>query len=153
MEKRARSTKKQSRFITVLFGYWVPVFVWMGIIFFLSSRHSVSVSEEYFINFLFFKTLHLIEYAVLYTLILRASYQASDDRQKRNVYLRAYLITVLYAVTDEFHQSFVPSRTAKPRDVIIDAIGAGIVWYYLSVQLPRAPKILKNWVKRSGLPY
>jgi len=125
----------------------------MAIIFFLSSRHSVSVSEEYFINFLFFKSLHIIEYAVLYTLVVRAAYRTSDVRQKKSVSLCAYLITVLYAVSDELHQSFVPSRTPQPRDVIIDAIGAGFVWYYLSVQLPKAPKRLKQWAKQLAIPY
>lgn len=153
MENRARTIKKKQGFVSIFAGYWLPVFLWMGIIFFLSSRHSVSVSEEYFINFLFFKSLHLIEYAVLYTLMLRAAYRNSSERQKKSAYLRAYIITVLYAATDELHQAFVPSRTPKPRDVIIDAIGAGIVWYYLSVQLPRAPKLLKHWARRLAVPY
>lgn len=36
----------------------------------------------------------------------------------------AFLATVLYAVTDEFHQSFVPGRSCELRDVLIDSSGA-----------------------------
>lgn len=131
---------------------WAPVIVWMSVIFFFSSRHSVSVSSEYIWNFVFFKTLHVIEYAVLFILATRAVYQTRWTSIVDSVYARAYLITVLYAITDELHQYFVPSRTPQPRDVIIDAIGAGLVWIYLSTQLPKAPRILKYWVNRLGMP-
>ena len=35
------------------------------------------------------------------------------------------MIAILYAITDEIHQSFVPGRTALLSDVVIDSIGAG----------------------------
>ena len=115
----------------------------MTVIFFFSSRHSVSVSPEYWLNFLFFKTLHLIEYAVLFTLLSRATQS----------HLKAFIVTVLYAMTDELHQQFVPSREGKPRDVIIDAIGAGLTWYYLVKLLPKAPKVLKDLVRNLDVPF
>jgi VanZ family protein len=40
--------------------------------------------------------------------------------------LLAWLAAAIFAVTDEFHQSFVPSRTASPVDVMIDSCGAMI---------------------------
>jgi VanZ family protein len=42
------------------------------------------------------------------------------------LFLLAWLAAAIFAVTDEFHQSFVPSRTASPIDVMIDICGAMI---------------------------
>jgi len=124
----------------------------MGVIFFLSARHSVTVSPEYFLNFVFFKTLHVIEYAMLFVLTFRASSHAGAGLHK-TAYMRAYIITVLYAMTDELHQQFVPSRQGAVRDVIIDAIGAGLAWYFLLKQLPKAPETLRSWAKRLAIPF
>ena len=38
----------------------------------------------------------------------------------------AIVVALAYAVSDEWHQSFVPGRTATPVDVAIDAIGIGL---------------------------
>jgi len=124
----------------------------MATIFFLSSRHSVTVSPEYLLNFLFFKTLHLIEYAVLFTLSARAFQQSFGSRDKTRAYKTAFIVTILYAMTDELHQQFIPSREGRPRDVIIDGIGAGLIWFYLSKLLPKAPKRLKHWARSLDIP-
>lgn len=123
--------------------------LWMMVIFLLSSRQRITVSETYVWNFLFFKTLHVMEYAALFTLCVRGR-RLSGSKDKK-VFLHAFLITVLYAMTDEIHQRFVPTREGTVRDVIIDGIGASIIWYYLSIQLPKAPKKLKHWVRSLGL--
>ncbi len=126
----------------IIFLYWAPVVAWMAIIFFLSGRQSVMVSTEYLLNFLFFKTLHLIEYAALFVLLVRAT----------GSYPNAFIVTVLYAISDEIHQQFVPTREGKVRDVIIDAAGAGLIWYYLVKLLPKAPEKLKTWARRWDIP-
>ena len=133
--------------------WWGPVFLWMGIIFFLSTRHSVTVSPEYVWNFLFFKSLHLMEYAVLFTLTARALWRQNTKGDKAVALRNAFIVTILYAITDEMHQQFVPSREGRPRDVIIDGIGAGLIWYYLLKLLPKAPPKLRNWAKHSGIPF
>jgi VanZ family protein len=124
-------------------GLWLPVLAWMAIIFLLSSRQRLSVSETYAINFLFFKTLHVIEYAVLFLLSYRACKYGS--RMKPGYYgLVAFSITILYAMTDEVHQLFVPTREGHIRDVIIDGIGASLAWIFLLYILPRLPKQLRH---------
>ncbi len=70
------------------------------------------------------KAAHLCEYALLAGLIwlLMRAY----GRERRWL---AVLLAVLYAVTDEVHQAFVPGRTGLARDVLIDAVGAALgVW-------------------------
>jgi VanZ family protein len=46
---------------------------------------------------------------------------------KERLFWLPLLLAVLYAATDEFHQSFVPGRHPSPVDVGIDAIGSSIV--------------------------
>lgn len=116
---------------------WLPAIVWMIVIFLLSSRQSVSVSPDYWLNFLFFKTLHVFEYAILFVLYYRAWHH----------FWFAFVLTIAYAVTDEVHQTMVPTREGKVRDVIIDGIGAGVAWISIVTLLPKAPKKLKKWVK------
>lgn len=119
--------------ITDFIVFWIPTLFWMGVIFYFSSRPRVSVSEKYLINFLFFKTLHIIEYAVLYFLLFRSF-------KKRFFY--AFLFSLLYAATDEIHQMFVPTREGKIRDVLIDAIGIGVMYIYIKNNLSMLKRFL-----------
>ncbi len=129
---------------------WGPVVVWMAIIFSFSNRQRITVSPEYILNFLFFKSLHILEYAALYILNVRAL-RMSQKKPSSAVFSRALIIVLLYAASDELHQTFVPTREGAVRDVIIDGIGASIVWYFLSKQLPKAHKKLKSLAKALDL--
>ncbi|MBI4062485.1 VanZ family protein [Candidatus Gottesmanbacteria bacterium] len=117
---------------------WLPVVLWMGLIFVFSSRESVTVDERFIINFLFFKTLHILEYAILYVLCFRATRNARAS----------FLLTIAYAVSDELHQTLVPTREGRVRDVIIDGVGAAISWIFLTRLLPKAPAKLRQWGRR-----
>jgi len=154
MEKSNKVTPgfgKQSPF-TFLAVYWGPVIIWMMTIFLLSSQKSVTVSPDYWLNFAFFKMLHVIEYSVLFTLNYRA-FAASVPGNKPMWGPVAFLGILLYAVSDETHQLFVATRSGAVRDVIIDASGALCIWYFLSVQLPKAPGKLKDWAKNWDIPW
>ena len=129
---------------------WGPVLIWMSVVFLLSTRQSMAVSDEYVWNFLFFKSLHLIEYAILFLLYIRAIHLTVVIKPIH--YFIAFLLTVLYAATDELHQMFVSTREGTVRDVIIDSVGALTVWIFLYKALPKAPKKLKKLVKYLGLP-
>ncbi len=116
---------------------WGPVVIWMALIFILSGHGSVSVSQDYWRNFLFFKTLHILEYAFLYILTFRAT--------KHHV--TSCIIVILYAVSDEIHQLFVPSREGRVRDVIIDTLGAVLAWISITKLVPKSPKKLRMWAR------
>lgn len=62
--------KRHPLFRTILLV--LPAILWMTLIFYLSSRQRVAVSNTYIINFMFFKFLHVTEYSILYTLVYRA---------------------------------------------------------------------------------
>ena len=98
-----------------LLSRWLPVLVWAGVIFALSSIPSLSSGLGSW-DLVLRKLAHATEYAILAVLLWRAL-----GRE-----LLAFALAVLYAVTDEVHQTFVAGRHGSPRDVVIDAIGAAL---------------------------
>ncbi len=70
------------------------------------------------------KSLHGLAYLGLAILVLRALVGGLPKRIGIRVAVSAFLITVLYAATDEVHQMFVPGRTADVFDFLADAGGA-----------------------------
>ena len=127
--------------------YWVPTLAWMGLIFYFSSRMRVQVSDVFAVQFLIFKTLHVIEYGTLYTLTYR-SLKNTTLIEGWQVRYHAFMIALLYGMSDEIHQVFVPTREGHIRDVIIDGLGITIAFFYLWKYLPQAPKKLKNLAKK-----
>ena len=109
--------KKYSLPATVF--HFLPTLLWMAFIFFLSSRQTAGITGTRTQRFLFFKSLHLLEYALLFLLSLN-SFTHTGIRSKR---LAALLLSFAYAFSDEFHQRFVPGRQAKLSDVLIDLFG------------------------------
>ena len=97
---------------------WLPPLAWMAVIFAFSTRHGGGhlPAAEVVLR----KLAHVTEYFVLAALLLRAL-RRSGVAVAMPVAIAAALA---YAAGDEWHQSFVPGRTATPRDVAID--GAGI---------------------------
>jgi len=71
------------------------------------------------------KTAHLTEYFILSVFLLHALRSGRRGWQLRWA-LWAIVIAAGYASLDEFHQSFVPSRTASPWDALLDTAGASI---------------------------
>ena len=98
-------------------GRWVLVAVWMGAIFWFSAQPQAALDfgQPEFLG----KAAHVTEYAVLGWLVQRA-------RGDRRAWWQSWLIVILYAATDEFHQSFTPGRTPRVTDVMIDAVGAAM---------------------------
>ncbi|KXK11579.1 MAG: VanZ like family protein [Microgenomates bacterium OLB23] len=102
--------------------YWLPALSCMLLIFHLSSQPRFTATGEPIEDFLIFKMLHMIEYGVLATLIFYALYNTVAQKLTRTIRWSAVL-AVLYAVSDELHQVYVPTRSGTIRDVLIDAVG------------------------------
>ena len=134
--------------------YWLPLLVWMALIFGASAdaqsaEHTsrilgpllrwlwpdISAGKIEFARTLVRKSAHLTEFAVLAWLWWRA-WRKPVRRDPRPWSWRAarlaLMCVTLYASSDEFHQSFVPNRTASLRDVCLDtaggAAGLGLLW-------------------------
>ena len=84
-----------------------------------------NLSEERLavIHFLARKAAHFTEYAVLGLLAYRALSASSRAFLRRSWFWMGTLLIVVYALLDEYHQSFVPSRTASIYDSLIDVVG------------------------------
>ena len=118
--------------------YWVPAILWMGLIFYLSSRPSVKVADEYTLNFLFFKTAHVVFYAILYFLLFRGFYSLQSKQDPPiKTYIWPMILSILYGASDELHQTFIPTRTGTVRDVFIDTLGIVLMFQYTKYNLQR----------------
>jgi len=155
--------------IRTFIKYWVPVLLWLAVIFSASADKSSGQRSSRIIapivRFLVpnisqknldtivhsvRKTAHMTEYAVLALLLFRALAKVGRGvpaepsavpvgrsvEVGRSVLAEpppsfplragaiAFALSALYAMTDEFHQTFVPSREGQITDVIIDSFGA-----------------------------
>lgn len=110
--------------------YWLPVLIWMVLIFYFSSRPRFRIAHESLFDFIIFKTLHMMAYGWLYFLLVRAFYKTTS-LTPANIFLSSLLIAIFYAVSDEYHQQFVPTREGTLRDVLIDTAGIMITLWYL----------------------
>ena len=110
-----------------IFFYWFPPLAWMGVIFFMSSQKSITITKNVITDFVTFKTLHMIEYAFLFFLLYRA-FQSVKYIQKSICGLCALALAIFYSATDEFHQLFVRTRQGRLRDVLIDIVGMLVMY-------------------------
>lgn len=126
--------------------YWLPVLIWLGLIFvcstdLMSAEHTsriigpilrwfnpgISALSIARAQFFVRKAGHVSEYAILATLFWRGLRGGSAWTTKLSIlFVIALLVCAVFAASDEFHQSFVPSRTSSTRDVMIDIAGAFI---------------------------
>ena len=103
---------------------FIPPVLLMGVIFALSAQPDLNSGLGGW-DTLLRKLAHMGEFALLWWLWLRALGRP----------LTAALITLAYAASDEWHQSFVHGRTGSPIDWVIDAVGVGLAvaaWAYYS---------------------
>jgi VanZ family protein len=107
---------------------WVPVIAWAGLIFALSSVPDLGTGLGGWDTVLR-KIAHAGEYAVLGALLFRATGRA----------VLAATLAVLYAVSDEIHQTLVPGRMGSPVDVAIDAVGVACGIAIWQLVLSRRP--------------
>jgi VanZ family protein len=122
--------------------YWLPLLVWLGVIFLgstdlLSAQHTsrlivpillwlkpgMSPQTIWIILVVMRKCAHVTEYAILALLLWRAVRSLPALSMKISISF-ALLACAVFAASDEFHQSFVKSRTPSVRDVLLDVTGA-----------------------------
>lgn len=103
--------------------YWLPAVVWASLIFYMSSRSSIKTVDVYWQDFLIKKIAHFTEYFIFSVLVYRALSNTTNLSKKKSLVL-SFIITVIYAASDELHQSFIPGRESRIRDVVIDSIGS-----------------------------
>jgi VanZ family protein len=90
----------------------------MGLIFFLSAQPDLPNLGHDWLGWLFSSAAHAFVFGVLAVLWVRVLGRG------RRVWFVAFVLAMLYALSDEFHQTFVPGRVADPWDLFCDALGA-----------------------------
>ena len=125
--------------------YTLPVILWMGFIFWMSTetfssgntfsfleaalRFLLPTRELNLIHAMIRKSAHVAEYFILGLLLFRAFRGSSIGSWNWRWSFFAMILVVLCAAGDEFHQSFVPTRTASVVDVIIDTAGGALAQF------------------------
>ena len=101
---------------------WLPLGIWCGVIFFLSSIPSYGDSDD-LLRWFFSKMAHVVEYAVLGRLVQRA-WDGSFAKKDGKAWVAALIFSAAYAMSDEYHQSFVVGRHCSGYDVLLDSLAA-----------------------------
>ena len=121
---------------------YAPLILWMALIFFASTDAfsagnttglvrslltwlfpGISEARITVLHFLIRKLSHFSAYAVLALLAVRAFRSSSRQVLRQHWVVTSGLLIICYALIDEFHQSFVPSRSASIFDSLIDIAG------------------------------
>ena len=124
--------------------------IWMALIFTLSSawfapKMSYDSTLNFFgaINYFVRKCAHAGEFGVLTWLLLRSLYPKPFTLDRARWV--AVLIALLDAVSDEYHQSFVPLRSGKATDVLFDAVGI-LTLAYIVGRFDRTPGAVRRFL-------
>lgn len=126
--------------------FWSPVILWSLAIYAVSDRTVPKSSEFFWQDFVIKKFAHIVEYGILSIFIYRAFLNEGVDKNKAGVW--AIILTTLYGVSDEYHQSFVLGRQSRIRDVVFDFLGAGSAIYLILRYLPKASKRITSLARK-----
>lgn len=139
----------------------IIVLAWMGVIFYFSHQNGNSSSKmsngvtRWVVNtfipnfssltkteqtevlkntsFIIRKLAHYGEYAILGFFLFSAVYVFTD--KEKILFPVASLLGILYAISDEFHQSFISGRAPSAKDVVIDSVGVLTAIFILGIFL------------------
>lgn len=113
-----------------LVNAFLPPIAWATMIFLFSSQHNLPGPEVIIVDFVIKKSAHIFVYAILYVLLYRAIRIAlarpNLSTSSTRFWLLPFIICLVYAISDEFHQSLVVGRTSTVRDVGYDMLGTFI---------------------------
>jgi VanZ family protein len=101
---------------------WGPPLALMAVIYVLSAQPDLS-SGLGTLDVILRKIAHMAEYGLLLLLWWRALREYVPQRAALTL---AFAVTILYSISDEWHQSFVEGRHGTPVDVVIDAVGMAL---------------------------
>ncbi len=122
--------------------YWLPPLTWMAAIFFFSTDSFsgentgsllYDIAHRFFpdltlkqfqpIHFAIRKTAHFTEYGIMALLLFRAFRSGNAIRWQWRWAIYSWLVIAVYALLDEYHQTFTASRTGSINDSLVDILG------------------------------
>ena len=120
----------QSRSVRAIF--LLGAVTWAGLIFYLSSQPSIDAPVLFPGQD---KLFHLVVFGALGFLLMGAL-EPSDAGYRKQQLWQVALVVMLYGISDEFHQHFVPGRSVEVYDVLADALG-GLLGAWMMYRLSR----------------
>jgi VanZ family protein len=114
---------------------WFALVVWCALIFTLSAQPNLELTDHELLDLVARKLAHATVFGIL--ALLASMTFRQEGIAPRTAIAMGFMFAVLYAVSDEWHQSFVAGRVGSVRDVAIDTAGAGIAWVSLMLRLRR----------------
>jgi VanZ family protein len=122
--------------------YWLPPFLWMAVMFYFSTDTfsaantgsrlqwvvtiffpAITESQLRILNFLTRKTAHFVEYAILALLWLRAFRSGAPVRWRWRWAAQAFALVAVWALLDEWHQTYTAHRGGSLYDSLLDMCG------------------------------
>ncbi|WP_058486429.1 VanZ family protein [Defluviitalea phaphyphila] len=102
------------------FLYWIPAIIWMCVIFILSSMTGNDLQR----TFPFFSDFNWGHFVAYFILAITYYIGLFKKVKKPRIFYIIILLCVLYGITDEVHQFFVPTRVPDIKDLFSDTIGS-----------------------------
>ncbi len=121
--KRKKDRKRPLHLKSKAAFAWTWVVLYAAMIFSISSLPGSSPILQTVEKYVWDKLLHLLEYSVLGILLVRALALSFKYRSLEHLAFMAFVFGSLYAVSDEWHQSFIPLRSASVYDWMADSMG------------------------------
>jgi len=118
------------------FTHWLPWYAYLGLIFFVSGLRNPERTFGFSASDF---SAHMLEYAGLFFLTRRAFDASQISLLKSRGFATGILFCLLYAASDEFHQSFVPTRNPSLLDFAYDATGialGALIYKHWRVRFP-----------------
>ena len=119
---------------------WLPLLAWMALIFAFSHQPKGALPSYGVWDLLVKKGAHIAAYAVLALLARGAGLSL----------VPAAILAGLYAISDEFHQTFIPGRNGTVADVLIDLVGVALGLLLYPQLMQRLPQLPIRWGRRDG---
>lgn len=112
---------QKSDFITTL------ILKTFNLLFFIPSN----IINTDFVSFSVRKIAHISEYFILTLFFYIGFYKNLKKVSRTNILLLSVFLSIIYSISDELHQTFIPNRVGSYKDVIIDSIGSMIFYFLL----------------------
>jgi VanZ family protein len=116
-------TSQIKKIIFIALKFWLPVLFCMGLIFSASSLPGNNIPKLFRFQSIIF---HLSAYLTLAYFFARALKNSYCDIKLSQIIFFTLLFGVIYGISDELHQAFIPYRTVSVFDVFIDGVGSFI---------------------------
>ncbi len=122
----------ENQFLNRLLSKRLPLVAYLSFIFFLSAQQNIGPQIDIpQVD----KAIHILIYFPVAILFFRAFRDSDPQFLKKNFMWMGIIAAMLFAISDECHQAFVPSRHSDVFDVLADTAGiflaAWIYWKYL----------------------